>query len=216
MAVPVADEATNVSICAKHIAGLFFVPQFVWIGMVMPLHLCRVLFQVFHLSRFQCRFYETLFEVALDAVFFHPFVDDVVTAPTHVPKHVSDARAVLFADFGKPTDAIDQLPAIASGRTPTNPVGLDQGNRITPFGQCQGGGNAGKAGADHADIDGNAAFQFRVVSHLINGGGIIGIGVLLFLMDGFHLRVLKKRCLLISTDRCLPGQVKEIVYQSSW
>jgi hypothetical protein len=73
-----------------------------------------------------------------------------------------------FADPGQPAPAIDYLATIPPGRTPANPVGLDERHRKAAFGEGEGGGDSGKARPDHADIRRLAALEHRVIGNLIS------------------------------------------------
>ena len=131
-------------------------------------------------------FRKAAFQIAANAVFLDPLMDDFMAAPAELPEHVGDALAVLLADSGQAVDAVDELPAIPAGSPPAHPVRFHHRHGIAPFRQGQSGGNSGEPGADHADIRHLGALQGRIVGGFVDRGGVVGVRVLLFLAAGFH------------------------------
>jgi len=186
VAVAVANEAAEIGIGAQPVAGLFAVPDFVFVGEIMALPVCGVFFEIVQVPRLQRRLDKAAFQIALNAVFLDPLVDNVVATPFQVPQHVGDAWPVFLADLFQSADAIDELPAIPSGGAPADPVGFDERDEIAAFGQGQCGGNTGKAAANDANVGRDAAFQQWVVGDLIDRSGVIRAGVFLFLVACLH------------------------------
>ena len=128
------------------------VPDFVFVREAVFLALLDVFVKPGDLSRIGRNFQISTLDVALDVVLLDPLVNNVIATPLEVPDHVGNAVAVLLLDLGEPANAIDDLPAVSSGRAPTDPVGLDQCHGIAAFGQREGSGNACKACANDADV----------------------------------------------------------------
>ena len=186
MAISVAGECAEKGIGAQIRTGLFPVPRFILVWEVMPGSLLDVLIYIGELPRLQRSLNETAFEITINAVFLHAVVNNVVAAPLEIPQHVSDSVAVLLANFAQPANAIDQLAAISTGCAPANAVGLNERYRIATLGERQRRGNAGKSGANHADVRRFAAFEQRVIGDFIDRGSVIRACMFLFLINFFH------------------------------
>lgn len=119
----------------------------------------------------------TVLEVAGDGVFFHPLLDDPVSAPAQVPDEIIDLVAQFAAHLlahgriaGK---AAGDLATVAPGGAPADLVAFDDGDFQAALGQFHRAGNAGEAAADDHHIHLMAALQGRVVGFLIQGGAVV-------------------------------------------
>ena len=74
-------------------------------------------------------------------------------------------------------DAADELPAVAPGRAPADPVCLEDSDLVAAFRQVQGRGNAGETGADDAHVAAACAPQRRVGGGYIRRCRVIGLAV---------------------------------------
>ncbi len=142
--------------------------------------------EVIQVPALDSHFDVAVLQIAGDPVSFNAFVDDVVTAPVHVPEHVRDTVAIAPEKFALAADAADYLAAIASGRPPTDSIRLDDCYRVALFRKRQRGSDTGKATTDYADIRRLVALQYGVVGLLVSRRSVIRCAVLLSLVSGLH------------------------------
>ncbi len=117
------------------------------------------------------------FQVTINLVFFHPALDDLVPAPAQIPDEVVHPFAELFGHLFAhgliAGQAARNLAAVTTGGTPGHFLGLDNCDFQTPFCQFKGGIDAGKSAAHDGNIDPVVAFEFGVITVLIDGSGIV-------------------------------------------
>ena len=152
VAVAIAGKCPDKLIGPQQVAGLVPVPGFVFIRMIVFDPFLDVFIEVGQLAFLDRYFDESGLQIALNPVLFDALVNDVITAPFDVPNQVGDALAMLLCNLPEPADAVDQLAAVSSRRTPANPVGLDERDCIAAFRQGEGGCYARESGAADAKV----------------------------------------------------------------
>src|SRR3990167_4307918 len=134
--------------------------------------------QLIHVHRLHRCMQVTVFEVALDAVFGHPTLDDVVAAPAQVPDEIIDVLAEglahLFVHGLFAGQAAGDLADVAPRGAPTDLIGLDDRHFQPTLGQFHSRGHAGKAATDDGHVNLHSALHRRVISFAVEGGTVIG------------------------------------------
>ena len=118
-------------------------------------------------------------EVAANVVARHPLADDGLGLLGHVPQApgVFDAHPAGDLLHARRIAGAD-LAAVAAGSTPADARRLQHHDGIAALRQVQGGRDAGVAGADHAHIRLDRAFERGTVRRADGGGRVVGRGVL--------------------------------------
>ncbi|MNH31064.1 hypothetical protein D3C79_913970 [compost metagenome] len=119
-----------------------------------------------------------MLEVAGDAVFLHPLLDDLVPAPAQVPDEVihftAQAVAHLRAHGFVAREAAGDLAAVAAAGAPADAVGFHHRHFQAALGQLHGGGYAGETAADNGYVDLHGALELRVLRVVVEGGTVVG------------------------------------------
>jgi hypothetical protein len=98
-------------------------------------------------------------QVTIDGVFRDAIDDDLSTVDTHLVSDFCGRRAeALLYSFGF-NESVNQLTAIAPGRSPGNAIRLEQSHVIASLGQMKHGGYAGKSPANDDHVDALFALQ---------------------------------------------------------
>ena len=152
MTVAVAHERAVIEISAEHVAGLAAVPELIAMRKTRAFALVKILFENSELPGLQGNLGETVFEVTIDRVFFDALPNEVVTTPANLLERLSGLFAILAAHLLETRHAVDDLPAIASGRTPAHTVGLEQCDREAALGKCERCRYTGEACANDTNV----------------------------------------------------------------
>ncbi len=92
-------------------------------------------------------------EIAFDPVFRHALADDPTTLERHLAEPIRLFLPVAFCNRFKITAiAVDDLTAIATRGAEADPIAFENDHGIALFRKLKGCRNAGKAGADDADV----------------------------------------------------------------
>ncbi len=116
--------------------------------------------------------------VALDVVVLDALADDVGAFEDHAAEHFGAFFAVAFFDHVHVAAVgVDQLPAVAPAGAEADLGRFQHGDAVAGFRQEQGRGQAGVAGADHADVALHQLFELRVVGGLVAGRRVVAVHV---------------------------------------
>ncbi|MNX75034.1 hypothetical protein D3C86_1064920 [compost metagenome] len=118
--------------------------------------------------------------VALDVVVLYALTDDVGAFENHAAEDFGGLVAVaLFDDIDVAAVGVDQLAAVATAGAEADFGRFEHGHAVARFGEEQGRGQAGVAGADHADVAVHRLFQHREIAGEVAGGGVVAVYMLL-------------------------------------
>ena len=135
-------------------------------------------FQMAHLLGGDGGEHATVLQVALDIIFGDPLTNDPPTLERHLPQQLSLLGADTALDhIDIAAIAVDDLATVTPRRAKTH-LGRFQDRYLkTVLQQKQGRGQAGVAGADHADISLYIILQGRARRNRIGRCGVIGLWV---------------------------------------
>ncbi len=134
--------------------------------------------QVIHLLLGEGGEHPAVLQVALDTVAGHALADDAPAFEGHLAEQLRFALADGALDHvDVAAVAVDDLAAVAPGSAEADLGGFQYGDLETILQQEQGGGEAGIAGTDHADVGFDLALEFRAGRRGIGRRGVIGGGV---------------------------------------
>ncbi|MNT19516.1 hypothetical protein D3C72_1547780 [compost metagenome] len=171
------EHAAQVLIAIDDFTNALLVHQF-QLGMAEALPQAFLRFQVAHLLGGQGSEYATVFQVALDVVLGHALTDDAPALESHVAEQLCLFRADgAFDDIDVAAITVDDLATVAARSAETDFGGFQHGHTKARFQQEQGAGQAGVAGADHADIGLNLFLQRRARRNRIGRCGVVGLRV---------------------------------------
>jgi hypothetical protein len=108
-----------------------------------------------------------VFEVTLYSVFLNAFTNDVVPGPAQFAEYFFHILAKAPANIPLTGNTADHLAAVATGRTPANPVRLDDMHVVAALGQMQSGRNSCEARPDNADIRSLFSQQRRKICNVV-------------------------------------------------
>ncbi|MNM71052.1 hypothetical protein D3C81_827040 [compost metagenome] len=178
----VLDRAV-VEVALQQVAHLAAVEQADLIAHAAPHGFVVILAQILHVARLVSSMQVAVLEVAGDAVFLDPLLDDLVSAPAQVPDEIvdflADGAAHLLAHGFIAREAAGDLATVAPGGAPADFFAFNDGDFQAFFRQLDGGGDAGETAADDHHVDAVLALQGRVIGVLVEGGGVVGIAALL-------------------------------------
>jgi hypothetical protein len=152
MAAAVVDQASQIAVAAEYAAQATLVEQLhVGVAMVRPqLPGCLQSPQLAGIAGDE---YPAGTIVAVDPVALDQGANDLPSLEHHGAEGPGSSGAMALSDgVDIPAVAVDHLAAIAATRAPADPSRLQHHNPITPLRQMQGGGEAGEAGSDDADV----------------------------------------------------------------
>ena len=106
---------------------------------------------------FHCRVQVAVLEVAVDAVFGDPGLDNLLAAPAQAPDKIVHFRAQRFVHLLAhrlvARQAACDLAAIAAAGTPADLVGLYKGDLEAALGQFHRTGHTSETAADDDDVN---------------------------------------------------------------
>ncbi|MNF83305.1 hypothetical protein D3C84_656270 [compost metagenome] len=176
-------DCAVIEIALQQVAYLAAVEQADLVAHATTHRFVVILAQAVHVAGLVRGMQVTVFEVAGDAVFLDALLDDLVPAPAQVPDEIVDLIANgathLFAHRFIAREAAGDLAAIAPGGAPADFITFDNGDFQAFFRQFDSGGDAGETATDDHHIDTMLTLQGRVISVLVEGGGVVGIAALL-------------------------------------
>ena len=139
MAVSHGQEAAGELIAANCCPGFIPVQHPVFVLMIVLSEVRILRFEMLHVTGLGSHLDETRFQVTFDVVAIDSLPDDLVTAPDHLPQRLFKALTHTCCNLAITTEAVNQLPAVATGGAPADAVCFDYYDGIPPLCERQGG-----------------------------------------------------------------------------
>ncbi|CAK0575288.1 Uncharacterised protein [Burkholderia pseudomallei] len=113
-------------------------------------------------------------ERAIDRMLRDPLLGDRERFEPHVPDQPDFVGVQIRLErVDSAGEAADQLAAVAPARRPSHLRRLEDRNRMAALGEIERRRYAGQAGADHADVGIDRAFQWRMAGGVVDGGRVV-------------------------------------------
>ena len=126
-----------------------------------------------HVGRPQRQVEKAHLEIAVDRVLLYAVYDDLAAFESHAVRHISRCEPEALANFPDIDKAVDELPAVAAGRSPANAIRLEYRHVVAALRQIQRGGDSGEAGSHDDDITTMSSEQRRIIRGVVARGRIV-------------------------------------------